>query len=95
MPDVPKGFHDATLYLQMEPTWSRYGPRDRASNLVGVRATGLTQKPSARRGICEVKLTIRIPDGVFLPLRPEAVVVIPESMILTNAVEVEAVDPVD
>jgi hypothetical protein len=39
-----------------------------------------------------VKVTIEIPKGAFLPLRPEAIVIVPESLTAPHPVTVEAQD---
>lgn len=86
---------DATFYAQVEPDWSGYttGAGDRV--LRGAKAVAITQKRPSRpkSGSVLVKLTVRIPAAAFLPLRPEAIVVIPEGMTVTTPVEVVAEDP--
>ncbi len=62
------------------------------------RIARVTQsKPSKpKSGTVLVKLTLRIPEAAFLPLRPEAVVVIPEDMAAASApIQVEANDPTE
>lgn len=86
--------HDATFYAQVEPEWhGSYGGNDPA--LRGIKVVTVTQQRPRhpRGGTVTVKLTIRVPDAAFLPLRPEAVVVVPESMTEVNPIEVEAVEP--
>lgn len=85
------GTHDAEFYVQIEPEF--YGgttPRVRE-----IKAVRMTQKRpfSQRGGTALVKLTVRIPDGAFLPLAPEAVVVVPEGMVTTAPIEVTVQDP--
>lgn len=82
-----KGYQDAEVYLQVEPIW-------RGQHVVGAKVIALNQKkPSRPRGgTITTKITIRIPTGAFLPLQPEAVVVIPEGMVVQNPIEVEATD---
>lgn len=85
---------DATFYAQVEPEWGyAYGDQDRPVR--GAKVVTITQKKPAkpRGGTVLVKLTIRVPAGAFLPLRPEAIVVIPEDMTVTAPVEVVAEDP--
>ena len=83
---------DATFYAQVEPEFYRAFGEERVR---GAKVVGLTQKrpDRPRRGVIVTKLTIRIPEGAFLPLRPEAVVVIPEDMTAPYPVEVTAEDP--
>lgn len=87
---------DATFYVQLSPDWSRY-QRDHAWNQIldGARfARATIKKPEAQMaGTVLLKLTVRVPAGAFLPLAPEAVVVIPEGMTVTEPIEVEAADP--
>lgn len=86
---------DATFYAQVEPEWRGYvsGTGDR--RLVGAKVVRLTQNrpEQPKGGTVLVKLTVRVPAGAFLPLRPEAVVVIPDDMTVTTPVEVLAEDP--
>lgn len=87
--------HDATFFIQIEPEWSGYPGPDGSRRLLAIKAAGITQKRPTRprSGVVVAKLTIRIPDAAFLPLRPEAVVVVPEDMVITSPVEVVAEDP--
>ncbi len=85
---------DATFYAQVEPEWGyAYGGGE--PPLRGAKVLRVTQKRPTRQasGTVLVKLTLRIPEGAFRPLRPEAVVVIPESMAVAQPIEVEAGDP--
>ncbi|MFF9565751.1 hypothetical protein ACF1AJ_20550 [Leifsonia sp. NPDC014704] len=87
----------ATVYLQVQPEYKRwYGTanRDTADAIDGAKVVGSTQNKSQKPkpGTVEVKITIEVPKGAFLPLRPEAVVVVPESMTQPHPVEVEALD---
>jgi hypothetical protein len=85
---------DATFYAQVEPIWG--WARTAADRpLTGAKAVHITQKRPERQrgGTVLVKLTIRVPRAAFLPLRPEAVVVVPEDMTLTQPIEVLAGDP--
>lgn len=90
-------FVDAEVYLQVDPEWWQYRDRDAERAVRGARVVRLTQnrptKPVPGTVLVKVKVTIRIPKAAFLPLRPEAVVTIPEDMTLTAPIEVEAGDP--
>ena len=88
--------HDATFYVQVSPEWSRYADYHTGLRTIeGLKAGNLTQKRPAqqRGGTALVCLTIRIPDAAFLPLRPKAVIVIPEDMVTIEPIVVEAGDP--
>jgi hypothetical protein len=91
---TPTGYHDATFYAQVEPTWSYGRDRNGDHTVNGAKVVGLTQKTpdNPRRGVIVTKLTIRIPDAAFMPLRPEAIVVIPAEMTAPWPVEVTAED---
>jgi hypothetical protein len=82
----------ATTYLQIEAdTYNNYGePRVR-----NIRVVNATQKrpTKPKPGAVIVRLEIEVPDGAFLPLRPEAKVIVPESMTEQVPVVVEAVEP--
>jgi hypothetical protein len=86
--------HDTTVYLQVEPVFWKWGNTDDPS-LSSIRAVRMTQKRPAKQkpGTVMVKLTLRIPDRAFLPLRPEATIVIPEDLIAVESITVEAGDP--
>lgn len=92
-------YADATFYAQVEPKWGNTGAywTDRAGNpiLEGAKVATITQQrpEKPRRGVVVVKLTVRVPASAFLPLSPEAVVVVPEGM--TETIMVEAADPTD
>jgi len=85
----------ATLYLQVEPEWYAYSAVDGVPVLRGAKAVNLTQRmPREQRGgTVLVKLVIRVPATAFLPLRPAAVVVIPDDMTVTEPIAVTAEDP--
>lgn len=78
------------FYVTVEPRFSTHG------TLLSISATGLTKRRPERRtrsGSISVKLSLDIPDGAFLPLRPEAVIVVPEGMTRVEPIVVEAQDP--
>ena len=86
---------DATFYAQVEPEWRGWISSTGDRRLAGAKVVRLTQKRPEQPvpGTVLVKLTVRIPAGAFLPLRPEAIVVIPDDMTVTTPVEVIAEDP--
>lgn len=88
---------DATFYVQVEPEWIFGGrSRDTANAVRGAKAVALTQNKPGRQkpGTVLTKLTVRVPKAAFVPLRPEAIVVIPEDMLASSEpLEVEAGDP--
>lgn len=85
-----------TFYAQVKPTfWNSWGdqrPRVQAINVVKTTQ----KKPKAQLGgTVMVKLTLDIPDEAFLPLEPEAVIVVPASLVTAKPIEVEATKPED
>ncbi len=88
----------ATAYLQVQPEYSWLAKNlrefDKPGSIVGAKVIGATQNRSQKPkpGTVEVKITIEIPKGAFLPLRPEAIVVIPEALTTPHPIEVEAED---
>ncbi len=82
------GMRDVVFYVQLEPSFFATG------RLRDVRAMRLTQRRPRDQasGTALIKLTVRVPESVFMPLRPEAGVVIPEDMILAKPIEVQATD---
>lgn len=84
---------DATFFVQLKPRWSQYYSVDPA--LLGATVKNVTQNrpKQPEGGTVTVKLTLRLPAGAFLPLRPEATVVIPEAFTLATPVEVTVQDP--
>jgi hypothetical protein len=86
---------DATFYVQIEPEFSRWNvDKNGDSILQSIKAVALTQKrpDRPRPGVVVAKLTVRVPDGAFMPLRPEVIVTVPEGMVTTHPIEVEAGD---
>lgn len=90
---------DATMYVQLAPEWSRWMAYDADGNQILEKAklaNATIKKPEVQKpGTVLLKLTVRVPAGAFLPLAPQAVVVIPEGMTVTEPIEVEAGDPGD
>lgn len=89
---------DATFYVQLAPEWDRWGS-DAAGNRIldkAKLANATIKKPEVQKpGTVLLKLTVRVPAGAFLPLAPQAIVVIPDGMTVTEPIEVEAGDPGD
>ena len=88
------GSKDATFYVQIEPVFSRFESRDGERALHSIKAVGITAKRPAkpRSGVVVAKLTVRIPDAAFMPLRPEAIVVVPEDLVTVSPITVSAED---
>jgi hypothetical protein len=88
--------HDATFYVQLAPDFY-YPPYGGDPSVREIRATALTQKRPRKpqSGTVMVKLTVRVPDAAFLPLRPEAIVVVPEDMTVATPLEVIAEEPTE
>lgn len=84
---------DVPVYLLVEPTWSEWSRDDSGRPvLTGGKVVKATQKkPSVPREGVAVKITLRVPASAFLPLQPEAVVVLRESD--AETIVVEASDP--
>jgi hypothetical protein len=96
MNDTPKGYHDAEVWLQVQGKtrlpWYQE-KRDGAGEVVvdSIKVAAMTQsRPSPpRRGCIAVKVTLRIPDGAFLPFSPEAVITVPENMVVRGPIEAD------
>jgi hypothetical protein len=86
---------DATFYVQVSPTWGHQYAGDEERPLRGASFVRASKTRPERQlpGTVLAKLTLRIPAGAFYPLRPEAVIVIPDSMVELAPVEVTASDP--
>ena len=89
---------DTTFYAQVEPTFGRRYDHELGETVEYVKqakVVAVTQnRPDRpRRGVVVTKLTIRLAEAAFLPLRPEAIVVIPEDMTAPYPIEVVAGDP--
>lgn len=88
--------HTATFYVQLEPEFFGWRDPETGERRVGsVKAVGITQKrPSKpKQGSVVVKLSVELPEAAFLPLRPEAVIRIPESLTQPYPIEITAEDP--
>jgi hypothetical protein len=89
---------DATMYVQLAPEWERYWEDDEGNKILAKAkhvATTLNKPPRQRSNTVLLKLTVRVPAGAFLPLAPQAVVVIPEGMTTTEPIEIQVEDPND
>lgn len=97
MPSQQPANVEATFYAQVEPRWRDSYFRDASGEriLEGAAVVALTQtKPKKPRpGVVVTKLTLQFPAGAFLPLSPEAVVVIPESLATVVPLQVRAEHP--
>lgn len=84
----------ATTHLQVAPEIAHWLSEDHPSYIQGAKVVAATQNrpQKPKPGTVEVKITIEIPRSAFLPLRPEAVVVVPESMTIPHPIQVEAED---
>lgn len=88
----------ATVYLQVQPVYTYWAASrrefDTPDSIEGAKVVGSTQNRSQKpkQGTVEVKITVELPKGAFLPLRPEAIVVIPETLTTPHPVQVEAED---
>lgn len=82
----------ATMYAQIEPVWNYWN--DQTKPPVGAKVRRLTQKkPDEPLGGCiTVKLNIELPAQAFMPLEPEATIVVPAEFI-TQPITVTAEDP--
>lgn len=96
---MPRLTVDCTVYAHVEPKFGSVWDSDDQCSVEGVRSAKVVainqMKTPARKGCVVVKLTIRFPMRVFMPLQPEAVVVIPDSFTGLDLIEVEAIDPTD
>jgi hypothetical protein len=89
---------DATFYVQIEATRTRWRTNAAGEPAVdSAKAVRITQSRPRTQApdTVMVKLTVRLPVAAFDPLRPEAVVVVPESLTEAAPVEVVAIDPHD
>ena len=84
----------ATVFLQVAPEYATWLNESHPNYINGAKVVNATQSRSKkpRGGTVEVKLTVEIPKAAFLPLRPEAIVVVPESLTSPHPIAVEASD---
>jgi hypothetical protein len=92
---MPDDTVDATFHVQIEPYWSRWETTNGEKLVTGAKMINATQaRPGKQKpGTVMVKLTVRLPKAAFYPLRPEAVVIVPASLIEATPVEVTAEAP--
>lgn len=89
----------ATFFAIVEPKFgwrfdSQQGQRVECVDSVRVVQI-LQNRPKSPKGVC-VKLTLRFNEQAFMPLKPAAVIDIPDSMVtIGEVVEVEALDEND
>lgn len=69
---------ETTVYLTVEPLWSRWKGPDGHPGLASIRVTKMTQKRPTKITGVGVTLTLRIPDAAFKPLAPTVVIDVPE-----------------
>lgn len=93
MNDPSAGTVDATFYAQVEPEFYHLSYGESMVRGAKVARVTQTRPDKPKPGVVLVKLTLRMPKRVFLPLAPEAVVVIPDNY--TEVIEVHAEDPID
>jgi hypothetical protein len=89
-----------TTYITVEPRWGRVNPsvNDGVPPLEGIKVVSITQsRPQGSRrtrtGSISFKAIIIVPDSVFMPLRPQVVIEVPEDAIITNPITVEVTMP--
>lgn len=85
----------APAYLQVRPEWATYADRTDVRQVRGARVVKVTQKRSENPepGTVEVKVVLDLPASIFVPLMPEAVVVVPDSLTVAHPIQAEATDP--
>lgn len=77
-------------YLVLEPVRARHGSRP----IIGARMSRITQnKPTnLANGAVAVAITVQIPAAAFEPLKPAALIVVPEELV-QHEVTAVASDP--
>lgn len=83
-----------TCYLHLEPVWSPYYKDDDGDPaLASIRVARMTKSRPSKPRMPVVKLTLKIPDGAFKPLKPTVVIDIPEAALdFEPAITVELPD---
>ena len=95
MSRAPEGYHDATVYLQVEAKFTRnWRAGEYVEAIDSIKVVNMTQErpKRPRGGTITAKVTLRIPDAALLPFAPEAVITVPEGLVITNPIEVVADD---
>lgn len=95
----PDGFHDAEVWLQVEASFVRrssFAAGNQEHDVRGLKVVSMTQtRPKLKAGATvAMKVTLRLPDSAFLPLIPEAIIVVPEDMVISDPpIVVDVLDP--
>jgi len=87
-----------TFYAVVKPKFGRRWDTNlgHVDCVDSIRVTGITQKRPAKPDGVVCKLTLRFNEQAFMPLQPQAVIEIPDSLIAVQQdIEVEAEDPND
>lgn len=90
---------DAVVYAQVKAKFGRRWDQALQSQVdcvSSIKVDSITQnKTPAKAGCVVLKLTLRFPEAVFMPLQPAAIITIPDNFVGLDMVEVEAIDPTD
>jgi len=90
---------ETTFYAVVKPKFGRRWDSSvsrQVDCVDSIRVTGITQKRPAKPDGVVCKLTLRFNEVAFMPLQPQAVIEIPDSLIAVQQdIEVEAEDPND
>lgn len=84
-----------TVWLELTPTVEQRFSRDAGGyvpKVTALRATALYQKKPSKPNIQFIKLKIYVPEEVFLPFTPEAIINVPADMV-ESTITVEAINP--
>lgn len=89
--------YTATAYVELKASRRRYGSPDPRTGLMPieeVKAVYLRQgQPGTlKRDEIAIKVSIQVPQNLFDPISPEALVVLPSGLAIRGPVEVVAVD---
>jgi hypothetical protein len=83
------------FFVTFEPEFSSYTDAMGNRTVRRVKPVSITQKPPSgrtRAGSMSVGFKVRIPSAAFLPITPQVVIEVPESLIQVHPLEVEATD---
>lgn len=86
---------ETTVYLEIEPQWSRWTNSNGDRNLTGIRVVRTLQKRPTRMSGVVVALNLRLPDAAFKPLQPKVVVDVPETALAYEPVITVEMPPTD